>query len=202
MNKSINLIWHTEKRKVKDLKLFPGNPRRMTEKQAQDLLNSLQKFNLVEIPAINTDNVILAGNMRIQALQKLGRGDEEIDIRVPNRKLTDIEAKEYNLRSNRNVGEFDYDLLSGYDTKLLKEVGFEESELLLRDFSQYNQEDLNEIIENTNIIEIEFLPEDLKLFNEIMEKIKIKYVSNVPKINYGLKLSKLFKKALNANIIN
>jgi hypothetical protein len=174
----------------------------MTEKQAQDLLNSLQKFNLVEIPAINTDNVILAGNMRIQALQKLGRGDEEIDIRVPNRKLTDIEAKEYNLRSNRNVGEFDYDLLSGYDTKLLKEVGFEESELLLRDFSQYNQEDLNEIIENTNIIEIEFLPEDLKLFNEIMEKIKIKYVSNVPKINYGLKLSKLFKKALNANIIN
>lgn len=124
-----DIKWTTEKRLIKDLHPFPNNPRRMTEKQAQDLINSLNKFNLAEIPAINTDNTILAGNMRIQALIKLGRGGEEIDVRVPSRALTEAEATEYNLRSNKNTGEFDFDLLANIDEVLLKEVGFESAEL-------------------------------------------------------------------------
>lgn len=123
------LSWHTEKRKVKDLKLYPGNPRQMTEEQAENLLTSLKKFNLVEIPAIDQDNRIIAGNMRITALKKLNRQDEEIEVRSPSRDLTEEEAREYLLRSNKNTGSWDFDLLADFSEDLLLNVGFESGEL-------------------------------------------------------------------------
>jgi len=127
--KSKKLSWKTEKRKIKDLKLFENNPRKMTKKQAEDLLNSIKKFNLVEIPAIDQRNRVIAGNMRIRALKELGREKEEIEVRVPNRPLSEKEAKEYLLRSNKNTGEWDWDLLSNFDEEILKNVGFEDIEI-------------------------------------------------------------------------
>jgi hypothetical protein len=89
----------------------------------------LKKFNLVEIPAIDQNNRVIAGNMRIQILKQLGREDEEIEVRVPNRPLTEEEAREYLLRSNKNVGEWDYDLLANFDKDFLIDIGFNEKEL-------------------------------------------------------------------------
>lgn len=123
---SIKLKWHTEKRKVKDLIPFEGNPRQMTEKQVQDLQKSLEKFNLVEIPAINTDNKIIAGHQRLAILKLLKREKEIVDVRVPNRKLTEKEFEEYLLRSNKNTGEWDWDLLANFDKDFLEDVGFDE----------------------------------------------------------------------------
>ena len=123
------LTWHTEQKKINDLIQFEGNPRNMTEKQNEDLKKSLEKFNLVEIPAIDTDNVIIAGHQRLRVLQLLNRGDEVIDVRMPNRKLTSEEFQEYNIRSNKNLGEWDYDLLANFDEELLKEVGWDSKDL-------------------------------------------------------------------------
>lgn len=72
-----------------------------------DLKKSLKKFNLAEIPAINLDGKILAGHQRIKALQLLGRGEELIDVRIPNRQLTEDEAKEYLIGSNAIGGDWD-----------------------------------------------------------------------------------------------
>jgi len=119
------LSWTTEKRKIADLVPFPDNPRRLTEKQAVDLKKSLAKFDLVEIPAIDKDNKIIAGHQRLKLMVLDGRGEEVIDVRVPNRKLTDAEFLEYNLRSNKNTGEWDFDLLANWDEELLKDVGFD-----------------------------------------------------------------------------
>ena len=123
------LIWHTERRKIKDLIPTEGNPRQMTEKQAEDLKQSLKKFNLVDIPAINLDNRIISGHQRITILKNEGREKEEIDVRVPNRKLTEAEHREYLLRANRNLGEWNYDLLANFDENLLKDIGWESEEL-------------------------------------------------------------------------
>jgi hypothetical protein len=123
------LEWRTEKCKVKDLKLFPGNPRKMSKEQAEQLENSLKKFNYVELVACDTKNRIIAGNMRIQALKKLGRDNEVIEVRIPNRELTEAEAREYLLRSNRNTGSWNYEELANFDESLLTEVGFEPEEL-------------------------------------------------------------------------
>jgi ParB-like chromosome segregation protein Spo0J len=88
------LEWYNEKRKVKDLVPFEFNPRKLTEEKKQLLINSIEKFNLAEVPAINLDNVIIAGHQRIKVLMEIVRGDEEIDVRVPNRLVTDKEFKE------------------------------------------------------------------------------------------------------------
>ena len=125
--KQIN--WKTEKRKINELIPFEGNPRKMNEKQVADLKKSLEKFNLVEIPAITTNNVILAGHQRLRILQVLGRGEEIIDVRVPDRVLTKEEIQEYNLRSNKNLGEWDFDLLANFGEEMLMDVGFESPEL-------------------------------------------------------------------------
>lgn len=121
--------WKTEKRKVKDLIPQSWNPRKISEKQRRELEKSLQKFNLADIPVIDQNNNIIGGHQRVAILMALGRGEEEIDVRVPSRKLTEKEVKELNLRLNRNTGEWDWELLSEIDSDLLEEVGFEESEL-------------------------------------------------------------------------
>lgn len=131
--------WKTEKRKINDLIPYEHNPRQMTEKQNRDLTKSLEKFDLVEIPAINTDGVILAGHQRLRIMQALGRGDEEIDVRVPDRQLTEKEVQEYNIRSNKNTGEFNFDILANsFEIDDLLEWGFKESEL---DISKKIKED-------------------------------------------------------------
>lgn len=121
--------WHTETRKINDLIPHPENPRQMSEKQVADLTESLNKFNLVEIPAINLDNTILAGHQRLKILSLLGRGEEIIDVRVPDRMLSEDEAQEYLLRSNHNIGSWDWDMLANISEDLLKEVGFSEDEM-------------------------------------------------------------------------
>jgi len=122
--------WTTEKRKINDLIPYDHNPRQMTEKQNGDLKKSLEKFDLVEIPAVNKDNTILAGHQRLRIMQMLGRGQEEIDVRVPDKQLTEQEVKEYNIRSNKNTGEWDFDALGNqFEIDELLEWGFDENEL-------------------------------------------------------------------------
>jgi DNA modification methylase len=106
------LTWHNEKRKVDDLLPFQHNPRKLSDEKRELLVKSIEKFNLVEIPVINLDDTLIAGHQRCKILQLLGRGQEEIDVRVPNRQLTDQEFKEYNITSNVQVGVWDVDILN------------------------------------------------------------------------------------------
>lgn len=108
------LEWRTEKRKVKDLVPYEYNPRQLTEEKKALLIRSIEKFNLAEIPAVNTDNVIIAGHQRVKVLMDIGRGEEEIDVRIPSRSLTETEFKEYNITSNIPVGFWDVDVLEAH----------------------------------------------------------------------------------------
>jgi hypothetical protein len=109
------LQWETRKVKVKDLVQLDINPRKISDAMKKKLAESLSKFNLVEIPAVNTDMRILGGNQRVAALLMAERGDEEIDVRYPNRKLTEKEVKEYAIISNTHAGEFDFEMLADWD---------------------------------------------------------------------------------------
>jgi len=123
------LTWHTEKRKVCDLLPYVKNPRTISDKQMKDLVKSFKKFDLVEIPAIDTDGKICAGHQRIKALQILGRGEEEIEVRVPNRKLTEEEYEQYLITSNAVTGSWDVDKLKSFDTDMLLDCGFDTADL-------------------------------------------------------------------------
>ena len=126
---NIPLSWITISKKVNELIPQEVNPRKISDKQMTDLKKSLQKFNLAEIPAIDYDGKILAGHQRIQALKLLGRGEEMIDVRYPNRKLEEREVNEYLIGSNKLGGDFDFDLLKDFDMDTLEFAGFDPIEL-------------------------------------------------------------------------
>lgn len=123
------LSWATEKRKVNNLLPYSKNPRQISDKQMNDLKKSLKKFNLVELPAIDTDGKIIAGHQRIKALQILGRGEEMIDVRIPNRKLTQKEYDQYLITSNAVTGDWNFDKLKSFDFDMLLDIGFDQEEL-------------------------------------------------------------------------
>lgn len=123
------IIWHTESRIVDDLVPYDKNPRTLSEKQRKDLEASITKFSLAEIPCVNTDNTIVAGHARLKVMQLLGRGQEEIEVRLPNRMLTKSEFEEYLLRSNKNTGSWDFELLKEFDTAFLLDIGFDDADL-------------------------------------------------------------------------
>lgn len=130
MPKTEKLVWRNERRKVDDLLPYEKNPRKITDKQMEDLKESLKKFGLAEVPAIDADGKIVAGHQRIRALQLLGKGQDEIDIRVPNRKLTSGEFKQYLLTSNRSGGSWDWEILaSDFDINTLLMAGFDSTDL-------------------------------------------------------------------------
>jgi DNA modification methylase len=123
------LQWHTVQKRVNDLIPQEVNPRIITDKQMSDLKRSLKKYNLVEIPAIDLNGKILAGHQRIKALQLLGHGNEMIDVRVPNRKLTDDNPKQYLIASNALGGDWDFEALKSFDLEILLDSGFDQIQL-------------------------------------------------------------------------
>jgi DNA modification methylase len=123
------LQWHTVQKRIDDLIPQEVNPRIITDKQMSDLKHSLKKYNLVEIPAVDLGGQILAGHQRIKALQLLGRGQEMIDVRIPNRKLTADEAKQYLIASNALGGDWDFEALKSFDLDLLLYSGFDDIQL-------------------------------------------------------------------------
>jgi DNA modification methylase len=154
------LQWHTEKRKVQNLIAFEYNPRMISDEDRAQLEESLKRFNLVEIPAINLDNMILAGHQRIKILLDLGRGSEEIDVRLPNRMLTAEEVREYNVRSNLNTGEWDLDLLKEH---------FAVEDLLDWGFAK---DDFSDLIVSDALVDLEEPEAQIERADELQRKWK------------------------------
>ena len=142
------LEWYTVQRKVSELVPYEYNPRKISDLDKERLKKSLEKFNLVEIPVIDIDNTLIGGHQRVIILFELGRGEEIIDVRIPNRKLTEDEFKEYNLRSNILNGEFDYEKISEFFSDInLTEIGF--------DINSFN-----DFIQSENDVKIEIEEEE------------------------------------------
>jgi ParB-like chromosome segregation protein Spo0J len=123
----MKITWLTEKRKVKDLIPSDYNPRKISEKEREDLIESIKEFSDVEPVVINCDNHLIGGHQRCTIYADLGI--EEIDVRVPNRQLTTEEEVKLNLRLNKNTGSWDYEKLKKIDIDTLLNTGFEETEL-------------------------------------------------------------------------
>jgi 16S rRNA G966 N2-methylase RsmD len=119
------------------LKDHPTNPRILSKKNHDDLLKSFEEFDYVELVAINKDNTILAGHQRVHIMIELGWSDKEIEVRVPSKQLTKKQADEYLIRSNRNTGTWDFDILANnFEMDELCEWGF-----TLEDFGVVDEDD-------------------------------------------------------------
>ncbi len=132
MAKTKPIQWRTEKRKIGDLIEWEKNPRRLTEKQAADLDKSIDKFGYVEEIVLNFDGKSIIGGhqrRRVMMLRQKLSPDTELDCRLPDRELTELEHEELAIRLNKNQGEWDFDKLANeFDEPLLIAWGFEAPE--------------------------------------------------------------------------
>ena len=114
---------------IGDLKPSEYNPRKMSEKQEQDLTKSLKRFGCLDPLIVNSfptrEGVIIGGHQRFKIMKKLGYKE----VPVVYTSLDEKKEKELNLRLNKNTGEFDFDILKGFETDLLLDVGFTQLEL-------------------------------------------------------------------------
>jgi hypothetical protein len=142
--------WHNEKRKIKELVPYVSNPRQITDKQAKDLKESLDRFGVADPLVINTDNTIIGGHQRKKILETLMGVDPdyEIDVRVPERELSIDESRELNIRLNKNMGEWDFEVLANnFDVDDLLEWGFDDTELDINLFPVEDEEKYTRNIE-------------------------------------------------------
>jgi len=125
------LTWHTEKRRLGDLIEWDKNPRQLKDHDAEHLKKSLDNFGVADPLIINTDNRIIGGHMRRRIMLKSGyKPDDLVDVRVPERELTEREAEELSIRLNKNTGDWDFDALANeFELPDLIEWGFEPFEL-------------------------------------------------------------------------
>lgn len=140
------LKWHIEQRKVSQLIPWDKNPHVMNDAEKQNLSRSIDKFDYVEVVVINTDNRIIGGHQRTKDFVAKGKLGEVIDVRVPNRKLSEKEFMELAIRLNKNRGHDDEDLLKEFfSAEDLKDWGFNDQELnnIFDDLVELEEEDFN-----------------------------------------------------------
>ena len=121
------LIWHIEKREVKDLKNWSKNPRKIILENFNRLKERITQRGFHDVIKIDTDNTVLSGNQRKRALLELGI--KEVMVLIPNRKLTEEERDKIALESNTNDGEWDFEALKSFDLEILTDIGFNQMEL-------------------------------------------------------------------------
>lgn len=125
------------KKKIKDLKPAEYNPRYLTDRQEEDLTESLTKFGLCDPIIINKNkerkNIVIGGHQRLKIWEKLGN----TEIPCVELDLSEDDEKELNVRLNKNTGDFDFKILKAeFEVDSLLEWGFEDYELGIGDFEE------------------------------------------------------------------
>lgn len=115
---------------VTELKPSTYNPRIWSEETTRQLTESIRQFGLVDPLLVNgakeRKNIVIGGHFRLKVAQDLGYTDVPVVyVDIPD----ETREKELNLRLNKALGDWDYDLLAEFDQSLLADVGFSSEEL-------------------------------------------------------------------------
>lgn len=116
---------------IGQLKPSEYNPRKATAKEHSDLKESINRFGFVDPVICNSapgrENIVIGGHFRLRVARELNiKTAPVVYVNIADSQ----KEKELNLRLNRNLGEWDWDLLKGFETDLLTNVGFDLDELL------------------------------------------------------------------------
>lgn len=115
---------------VNKLKPNEYNPKKMTPKQHDDLVESIENFGMVDPVIANKgkgrENILIGGHQRWQIHKELGiKTIPTVFVDFP-----DIEDEmELNLRLTKNKGEIDWDLLANISEDILIRSGFEDQDI-------------------------------------------------------------------------
>lgn len=116
--------WHLEQRKISELRNWEKNPRTISKKAFKELEKSVDALGNFEPLVINIDGTVIAGNQRLRLEMK--KGNNEVDVYVPERELSEEEIKKIGVISNRHSGDWDMDILANEFDDVLKDLGFDD----------------------------------------------------------------------------
>jgi ParB-like chromosome segregation protein Spo0J len=112
--------------KISEVRLNPNNPRQIKDEKFKNLVQSIKDFpEMLDIRPIvvNTDMVILGGNMRFRACKEAGL--KQVPVIVADN-LTEDQQREFLIKDNVSGGEWDWDLLANeWDVEQLEKWGLD-----------------------------------------------------------------------------
>lgn len=116
--------------KINSLKPSLYNPRKWSEDATVQLTTSIKEFGLIDPILVNGSanrkDIVIGGHFRLKIAKDLGYKEVPVlYLDIPD----EAKEKELNIRLNKNLGEWDYDLLAKFDESLLQDVGFSSIEL-------------------------------------------------------------------------
>ena len=114
-----------EIRKLSEIKPNPNNPRLIKDEKFSKLVESLRSFpEMAEVRPIvvNTDMVILGGNMRYKAMKEAGW--KQVPVEVVD--WPEDKQREFIIKDNVGFGEWDWnDLANNWDSEVLDKWGLD-----------------------------------------------------------------------------
>ena len=115
--------------KLTDIKPNPDNPRVIRDEKFKRLCKSIQEFpKMMQLRPIvvDSENVVLGGNMRLKALQSLGFKNVPDSWVKRADDLTEEEKKRFIITDNAGFGEWDWDILANeWDANELAQWGLD-----------------------------------------------------------------------------
>ena len=114
-----------QKAKLSEVKLNPNNPRLIKDDKFKKLVQSIKDFpemlNIRPI-VVNSDMVILGGNMRYKACKEAGL--KEIPVTIAD--LSEDQQREFLIKDNTSGGEWDWEVLANeWDSEQLESWGLD-----------------------------------------------------------------------------
>lgn len=116
--------------KINELNPATYNPRKWSDEAIVQLTESIRRYGLVDPILVNGSaerkNVVIGGHFRLKVAKDLGY----TDIPVLYIDIPDIKREqELNIRLNKNLGDWDFELLAKFDEALLTDIGFTSEEI-------------------------------------------------------------------------
>jgi ParB-like chromosome segregation protein Spo0J len=161
----------TEQVNISEVKPNPNNPRIIKDDKFAKLVQSIKDFpKMLEIRPIvvNSDMIVLGGNMRLKACKEAGLKKVHI-IKADD--LTEEQQREFIVKDNVSGGEWDWNMLANeWDAEDLDKWGLDVPTFDNKDYSDKNQELNVDDFENQNYtIKLEFTEDD---YNFVKDKLQ------------------------------
>ena len=155
--------------KISSIKLNPNNPRLIKDDKFLKLVESIKSFpEMLRIRpiVINSDNIILGGNMRLKACKEAGL--KEVPI-IKADELTEDQQKEFIIKDNVAFGEWDLDMISNdWNSNDLDDWGLDVP--AFNETVKSNNEEINEY--NKVHVLLSFHPDIFQKLEAFLEKVK------------------------------
>lgn len=108
----------------------PYNPRRWSQSAIDQLTESMQRFGMVDPIIVNRakgrENIVIGGHFRLKVATDLGyKQVPVVYVTIPE----ETKERELNVRLNKNLGDWDFELLAEFDQEVLSDIGFTSEEL-------------------------------------------------------------------------